>query len=159
MLRDTFELVDHLDRLCAHEVSQLAAIVVVLVADVSQRLLAAANGLELGDTDTGAVELANNILGVDRCSRRVFRVLWNVVTGPQQWQRLVAEIERFHETIVDIAEKFCEQVGILGIARFVKGVGRIAANGREAAFRLFVNHHLAHVTGHEDADFALRYTR
>ena len=56
---------DHLDRLDAHEVGQLARVEVVLVRDVSEGLVAATHGLELGHADARAVEAADDVLRAD----------------------------------------------------------------------------------------------
>ena len=155
-------LLEHLDSLHAHEVGQLARVEVVLVGHVGERLLAAAHGLELGDADARAVELAHGVLGLlvravagVRAIGPVIRVLGDVVARPQERQRLALEVER-RQKRRDVSVQLLDEVLVLLVGGPVVRVVRHAADGREAAaHRLLVDGHLARVARHQDAHLAL----
>ena len=155
-------LLEHLDSLHAHEVGQLARVEVVLVGHVGERLLAAAHGLELGDADARAVELAHGVLGLlvgavasVRAIGPVVGVLGDVVARPQERQRLALEVER-RQKRRDISVQLLDEVLVLLVGGPVVRVVRHAADGREAAaHRLLVDGHLARVARHQDAHLAL----
>ena len=67
-------------RLFAHQVGQLRRIVVVLVRNIRQRHLAAADRLELGDADARAVELPYDVLR--RALGPILGVLWDEISRP-----------------------------------------------------------------------------
>mmetsp|Transcript_25071 Transcript_25071/g.81051 ORF Transcript_25071/g.81051 Transcript_25071/m.81051 type:complete len:489 (-) Transcript_25071:17-1483(-) len=143
---------DHLDGLDAHEVGELAGVVVVLVGDVGEGLLAAADGLELGDADAGAVELADDVLGDARGA--VLGILGDEVGGPEEGEWFAGEVHRVEE-LGDVGLEGLLEEFVFLAAWFEVGVGGVAADGGEAALGFFVDDHLDDVAGHEDADLAL----
>merc|ERR1719240_1039408 len=110
---------EHLDGLHAHEVGQLAGVEVVFVGHVRERLLTTAHGLELGDADARAVELAHGVLrlliragAVVWAQLPVVGVLGNVVARPKEWKWLASETQRWKQ-LWNVSVQLVHEAGVL----------------------------------------------
>mmetsp|Transcript_32206 Transcript_32206/g.72656 ORF Transcript_32206/g.72656 Transcript_32206/m.72656 type:complete len:490 (-) Transcript_32206:43-1512(-) len=120
--------VEHLDGLDAHQVGQLARLEVVLIRHVGERLLATADGLEHGDADARAVELADRVL-----VRAVIGRVRDQISRPHDRERLALQAKRGHDLRQVLHEQLVLQIGVLGLVGTVKSVRRAGAQHRRDA--------------------------